>query len=194
MGAIAYLQKPTDKKALDAAFARICSFVERQVKKLLVVEDDEAQRKAIAELIGNSDVEITAVATGSEALEQLKTTHFDCMVLDLSLPDTTGVELIGKLQKELGLRSLPIVVRVRPRCRTPISTAVMAMMSRLCGNRDTPPREMMPLPKKVGNVSGYGPQIRTASAAMLTETPMVAVTVVRKCFPSSGRKTTRWKT
>jgi CheY-like chemotaxis protein len=76
----------------------------------LIVEDDEVQRNSIIELIGNGDVESTAVASGAEAIELLKERHFDCMVIDLGLPDMTGYELIKRIQDELGLTHLPIVV------------------------------------------------------------------------------------
>ena len=98
------------KEAINEAMNAIKAFIERPAKNLLVVEDDETQRNSIVELIGNGDVETTAVASGAEALELLKTHHFDCMVIDLGLPDMTGSELIKKVQDELGLQNLPIVV------------------------------------------------------------------------------------
>ncbi len=109
-GAIGYLEKPVTKEAINEAMNTIKAFIERPAKNLLVVEDDEVQRNSIVELIGNGDVETTAVASGAEALELLKTNHFDCMVIDLGLPDMTGAELIKKVQDELGLQNLPIVV------------------------------------------------------------------------------------
>ena len=93
-GALAFLEKPVTKEALDDAFAKLQAFVERRVKKLLVVEDDRTQRESIVELIGNGDVETTAVGTGEEALDALRAGRFDCMVLDLGLPDMTGFDLI----------------------------------------------------------------------------------------------------
>jgi CheY-like chemotaxis protein len=88
----------------------IKQFIERPAKNLLIVEDDEVQRNSIIELIGNGDVESTAVESGAEAIELLKERHFDCMVIDLGLPDMTGYELIKRIQDELGLTHLPIVV------------------------------------------------------------------------------------
>jgi hypothetical protein len=109
-GALGFLHKPADKEALSGVLSTIKSFIERQVKNLLVVEDDEVQRQSIVELIGNGDVKITAVATGQEALDTLESQHFDCMVLDLLLPDIPGLEVIQRLKKQPTLRSLPIVV------------------------------------------------------------------------------------
>jgi HAMP domain-containing protein/CheY-like chemotaxis protein/signal transduction histidine kinase len=110
LGAIGYLEKPVTKEAINEAMNAIKQFIERPAKNLLIVEDDEVQRNSIIELIGNGDVESTAVASGAEAIELLKERHFDCMVIDLGLPDMTGYELIKRIQEELGLTHLPIVV------------------------------------------------------------------------------------
>ncbi|AFZ16358.1 HAMP domain-containing protein [Allocoleopsis franciscana] len=110
LGAIAYLQKPINPDTLLEAISGIKSFVERQVKNLLVVEDNETQRQSIIELIGNHDVSTTAVGTGAEALATLKTGLFDCIVLDLGLPDMTGFELIEQIKQEPGLSKLPIII------------------------------------------------------------------------------------
>jgi hypothetical protein len=113
LGAIAYLQKPITSEALSQALGELKGFVERQVKHLLVVEDDEIQRQSIVELIGNNDVQTTAVGSGAAALAALKASSFDCLVLDLGLPDMTGFELIEQIKQEVraqGLASLPIIV------------------------------------------------------------------------------------
>ncbi|MBW4575976.1 MAG: HAMP domain-containing protein [Aphanothece sp. CMT-3BRIN-NPC111] len=110
LGAIAYLQKPVSREALMDALANMKAFVERQVKNLLVVEDDETQRLSIVDLIGNSDVQTTAVSTGAAALAALKAGHFDCLVLDLGLPDMSGFELIEQIKQQSDLKALPIVV------------------------------------------------------------------------------------
>ena len=110
-GAIAYLQKPVERAALDEALVRTQQFTERGVRNLLIVEDDEIQRMGIVDLVGDgSDVKITAVGSGTEALELLKTEQYDCMVLDLVLPDMSGFELIEHLRQERRLLDLPIIV------------------------------------------------------------------------------------
>jgi HAMP domain-containing protein/CheY-like chemotaxis protein len=110
LGAFAHLEKPVTKESLDEAFAKIRGFVERPNKSLLVIEDNEQQRGAIVELIGAADLEITAVGSGTEALEVLRTRHFDCMVLDLGLPDMSGFEFIDRMKSELQIHDIPIVV------------------------------------------------------------------------------------
>ena len=108
LGAIAYLQKPVTHEALTEALVNIKDFVERGVKNLLLVEDDETQRHSIVDLIGNSDVCTTAVGTGAAALAALRSGHFDCVVLDLGLPDMSGFELIEQIKLETA--EVPIIV------------------------------------------------------------------------------------
>ncbi|MEH2323838.1 MAG: response regulator [Nostoc sp.] len=110
LGAITYLQKPVSPEALTQVLTEIKGFIERQVKNLLIVEDDPVQAQSIIELIGNGDVQSTAVGTGAEALSILRSHHFDCMVLDLGLPDMTGFTLIEQIKQEPRLLKLPIIV------------------------------------------------------------------------------------
>jgi HAMP domain-containing protein/CheY-like chemotaxis protein/signal transduction histidine kinase len=110
LGALAQIQKPVTKEGLDEAFAKINGFVERAHKSLLVIEDNDQQRQAIVELIGDGDVEITAVGSGEEALTLLRERRFDCMVLDLGLPDMNGFDFIDRMKNELLINDIPIVV------------------------------------------------------------------------------------
>jgi HAMP domain-containing protein/signal transduction histidine kinase/CheY-like chemotaxis protein len=110
LGAIGYLEKPVTRDALDIAFATIKSFVNRRSRRLLVVEDDEATRTGILELVGNGDLETMTVGTAKDALKALQKKRFDCMVVDLGLPDMTGFELIEKVKKIKQFEDIPIVV------------------------------------------------------------------------------------
>ncbi|KAB8335193.1 response regulator [Scytonema tolypothrichoides VB-61278] len=110
LGAIAYMQKPITTEVLYQALNKIKGFVERREKTLLVVEDDDNQRHSIVELIGNSDVATTAVRTGAEALEAIGDGYFDCVVLDLGLPDMNGFELIERIKQHPNGEALPIIV------------------------------------------------------------------------------------
>jgi CheY-like chemotaxis protein/HAMP domain-containing protein len=110
LGAFAYIEKPVSKDGLDHAFVQISSFLDSDVRNLLVVEDDETQRKAIEELIGHDDVATTAVGTAEDALAMLRSKRFDCMVLDLGLPDMTGFDLLEKIKNEKDLQDLPIII------------------------------------------------------------------------------------
>jgi CheY-like chemotaxis protein/HAMP domain-containing protein/GAF domain-containing protein len=109
-GALTHLQKPVSNGVLEKTFDDLKEFLARDARELLLVEHDDAQRMSLVELIGNGDVRTTAVGTGKEALRRLKTQRFDCMVLDLKLPDMTGFDLIEKLHSEQGSPNLPIIV------------------------------------------------------------------------------------
>jgi len=109
-GAIAYLEKPVTKEALDDSFNRIATFIDQQVKRLLVVEDDETQRQSMVDLIAHEDVEITAVGSAEEALEELEKTRYDCMVLDLGLQGTDGFELLETVKASPAASDLPIII------------------------------------------------------------------------------------
>ena len=110
LGAISYLEKPVSKDALEDAFDKIGKFIDKRVKNLLVVEDDETQRKSIVELVGEDDVEITAVATAQEALQRLAAKDYDCVVLDLGLKDMSGFTLLETIKTNPAMQSLPIII------------------------------------------------------------------------------------
>ncbi len=109
-GALSYLEKPVSKEALDSAFERISTFLSDGVKRLLVVEDDENQRKSIIELVGDEDVEITAVGSAEEALREISEKHYDCMVLDLGLQGMDGFKLLEQVKEVEGMQDLPIII------------------------------------------------------------------------------------
>ena len=109
-GAISYLHKPVGREALQEEFTRIQKFLMGGKRSLLVVEDDPAQRDAIVSLIGNTDLHIVTAGDGKAALEALDGAHFDCMVLDLTLPDISGFELLDEIGRKPELRDLPIVI------------------------------------------------------------------------------------
>jgi len=109
-GAFAYIVKSPTTEDLEMAFDRIKDFTAPRTKRLLIVEDNDIERQAIVELLGYTDIETVAVATGSEALEALLDKSFDCVVLDLRLPDMTGFELLEKVHANPALVDIPVIV------------------------------------------------------------------------------------
>ena len=109
-GAFSYLIKPATTDELKKAFDRVMRYAQSRRRRLLVIEDNEIERQSIVELLSHEDVEITATPTGAEALEALGKGKFDCLILDLRLPDISGFELMEKIRQNPELRELPIVV------------------------------------------------------------------------------------
>ncbi len=109
-GAISYINKPVAREQLQEEFKRIQKFLMGGKRSLLVVDDDLAQRESIVSLIGNNDIHIVTVEDGNSALEALNSSHFDCMVLDLTLPDISGFDLLDQIGANERLRDLPIVI------------------------------------------------------------------------------------
>ncbi|HEY6833690.1 MAG TPA: HAMP domain-containing protein [Pseudolabrys sp.] len=109
-GAFSFVTKPTTMEGVDAALARIKEYSTRRRKRLLVVEDNPAERMSIAALLGHDDIEIEAAESGQDALDALRTGSFDCVVLDLRLPDMSGFEVLERLRKEDPPSDVPVVV------------------------------------------------------------------------------------
>ena len=97
LGAVGYALKPVAREELIGAIERLQSRLDREVKRVLVVEDDEKLRLAVGELLSSDGVEIRTVSTVSGALAALADTTFDCMVMDLVLPDASGYDLLEKM-------------------------------------------------------------------------------------------------
>jgi HAMP domain-containing protein/CheY-like chemotaxis protein/nitrogen-specific signal transduction histidine kinase len=108
-GAFAYVNKPTSPDELETAFSRIKEYTARR-KRLLVVEDDPREQLSIRELLGDEDIDVQIAATGSEALEAVTRDAFDCVVLDLRLPDMSGFEILERFRENPSLSDVPVVV------------------------------------------------------------------------------------
>jgi CheY-like chemotaxis protein/signal transduction histidine kinase len=110
LGAIGYALKPAKREELVGALRRMEATFSQSVRHVLVVEDDPRQRESIRHLLGNGDVQITAVASAGEALARLKATTFDCMVVDFNLPDFSGYDLLEKMSQEEDVAFPPVII------------------------------------------------------------------------------------
>jgi len=109
-GAFAFVTKPTTTEGLNAAIARIREYSAPRRKRLLVVEDEPVQQTSIQALLGHDDIDVKVVSTGIDALASVQSEQFDCLVLDLRLPDMSGFELLERLKIIEGGQELPVVV------------------------------------------------------------------------------------
>jgi CheY-like chemotaxis protein len=109
-GAFAFVTKPTTSEGLDKALGRIKEYATPRRKRLLVVEDNPAEQMSIRELLGYDDIDVSVAATGTDGLEMMNQEAFDCVVLDLRLPDMSGFDVLGEIADNPSLSELPVVV------------------------------------------------------------------------------------
>ncbi|MBP1995647.1 response regulator [Paenibacillus eucommiae] len=109
-GAVGFLAKPITNEDLDTVYSRIDHVLNERIKKVLVVEDDANNQKAIHELLKNKKIEINSVYTGEEGLETLKSEEYDCVILDLTLPDMSGFDMLQTLVKQSDKTIPPIII------------------------------------------------------------------------------------
>jgi CheY-like chemotaxis protein/HAMP domain-containing protein/GAF domain-containing protein len=109
-GAFAFVTKPSSPQDLDAALTRIWDYSQPRRKRLLLVEDNPTEQFTTRELLGHEDIDIDVVETGESALLALSDGNYDCVVLDLRLPDMTGFEVLAQLRDTPRLKDLPVVV------------------------------------------------------------------------------------
>ena len=109
-GAFASVAKPASGEGLDDALVQIKEFIGKGSRRLLVVEEDATERKAIEELVGGGDITVTAVGTTAEARAALEGGPFDCMVLDLGQTDSGGIEFVEAVRDDHRLTDMPVVV------------------------------------------------------------------------------------
>jgi CheY-like chemotaxis protein len=97
MGAANVLRKPVEREQLITALANLERKAATGQGAVLIVEDNTVQRDSMVRLLQSEQVRPVAVSTVADALEKLRTETFDCMVLDLGLPDATGYELLQRM-------------------------------------------------------------------------------------------------
>jgi len=109
-GAVGFLGKPATREGLDSALEQLEQVMSKEIKDLLVVEDNAAMRKGVCSLLGDASIRISEAESGAQALEALRERRYDCMILDLGLPDMTGFDFLDLLARQEGLRIPPVIV------------------------------------------------------------------------------------
>jgi CheY-like chemotaxis protein len=109
-GAFSFVNKPTTTEGVSAALSQIKEYAKPRRKRLLIVEDNEAERTSIKELLDHDDIEIITTDTGAGALSTLRENPCDCVVLDLRLPDMSGFEVLDSIRDDEALSEVPVVV------------------------------------------------------------------------------------
>jgi CheY-like chemotaxis protein len=110
LGAIGYALKPVQREQIIEAIKKLEHQLEQTLRQVLVVEDVSVQRESIVHLLEAENVAIVPVATGTEALQKLRQATFDCMVLDLTLPDMSGYDVLAKMAAGEAYSFPPVIV------------------------------------------------------------------------------------
>jgi len=110
LGAVGYMLKPVKREELAGALEQLETRLAQRMRRVLVVEDDPVQLDSLRKLLGSHEVETVGAASAAECLEQLRGATFDCMVLDLSLPDASGYSLLETLSREDAYSFPPVIV------------------------------------------------------------------------------------
>ncbi len=109
-GAFSFVTKPSSAEGLASAIARVKAYSQPRKKRLLLVEDNEAEQLSIKSLLGHDDIEIEAASMGQEALASMRERPCDCVVLDLRLPDISGFDILEEMRSDPELADIPVVV------------------------------------------------------------------------------------
>ncbi len=110
MGAVGYMMKPVPREKLTDAFHQLEQRLTRQIRRVLVVEDDPVQLGALCTLLTSREVEAVGARDAATCLEQLQEGAIDCMVLDLSLPDASGFTLLEKISADESYPFPPVII------------------------------------------------------------------------------------
>jgi CheY-like chemotaxis protein/signal transduction histidine kinase len=110
MGAVGYALKPIARGELTTALRELVTKAEQKERRILIVEDDAVQRDSLGKLLANEGVQIVDAGTAAEASAKLRESTYDCMVLDLSLPDQSGYQLLETMARDEELAFPPVIV------------------------------------------------------------------------------------
>jgi len=110
MGALQAVRKPAAKETLQEALAKTRKMIEHDIKTLLVVDGNDAERDSITEALSGEGVQITALRAGKQALNALRKSQFDCTVLGPTLSDMTAMDLIKKIVQSETAFEMPFVI------------------------------------------------------------------------------------
>jgi CheY-like chemotaxis protein/signal transduction histidine kinase len=110
MGAAGTLVKPVDREELQAALLALKEKFASEQRTVLVVEDNELQRESVVQLLASDTTRVLTADNAAAALAQLRSTTFDCMVLDLTLPDASGYELLERMAADDAYAFPPVIV------------------------------------------------------------------------------------
>jgi len=109
-GANSFIKKPLENEQLDKIFKDYLSVNLNKSNRILLIEDQVVQSDAIKELFKEKNIEVVQAFSGEESLEKLANQSFDCIILDLNLPDISGEDLLEKIKSEEAFKNIPVII------------------------------------------------------------------------------------
>lgn len=109
-GAIGFLKKPIERTALNEAFELLEHAQLHNFKSVLIIEDQELQSEIVKAQLTSRGIEVSQAFDGQQAMALLQQQSFDCIILDLNLPDISGMELLDKIKNIPELAHIPVVI------------------------------------------------------------------------------------
>jgi CheY-like chemotaxis protein len=104
LGADGYLRKPVERDTLLTELARC------DAPRILVIDDDPASRYAIKKILSVAQYGVVEAVDGGSGLALAHTAHPQLVILDLSLPDIKGEEVLLRLAHDAQTRALPVLI------------------------------------------------------------------------------------
>lgn len=116
-GALGFVEKPVSANTLENLFTSISTLFNitkngegESSRQILLVEDNETESDQLKEVLNQKSIRVIQAYTGKEALEMLDQNTFDCVVLDLRLPDMEGTEVLNRIKAREELQNLPVII------------------------------------------------------------------------------------
>jgi len=110
-GAIGFMHKPVTEDTIQSTFENININLSKSVKKILLVEDQELQSDYIKNSFAGHKINVIQTFSLNSAWAKLnEEKNIDCIILDLSLPDGNGLDLIEKIKEDSSLSQIPIII------------------------------------------------------------------------------------
>ncbi|MDB4918648.1 response regulator [Mucilaginibacter sp.] len=109
-GAISFLKKPIDKNTLDKLFTDIMLQSGKKFAQILLVEDNKTQSQALNDMMQSQGITVDQAFDGESAFRMLHEKEYQCVILDLNLPDISGLDFLDKIKEIDRFKALPVII------------------------------------------------------------------------------------
>lgn len=110
LGAFEYFVKPISSEKLISAFNRLESLANKQIRKIVIVDDDELEFEKFKREFSNYNVRIEFIQDSEYAFNKIAEVQPDLIIIDLMMPKVDGVTLSYKLKSNQNTKHIPIII------------------------------------------------------------------------------------